>query len=248
MKGFFANLFLIITLQVQGTVGWIPQITIRQLKKQIIEHGVLATIIVSQSAFLPSTAANAFVTNHYSNESPGIYSGVLLSSTDSVDESLSQILKQPTDVQPQIMLPKGADILQRPPDGRSPIIQGLVYLKDPESSRPDFSDNLVITVTSSSSQQTLAGAKIPVTKVRFPSQFNLYKENILPAKVQEWESTIASKDDIFVNAKICPESSISKVCSDGESTFQARGISKVVKNLPGMRDGDIVRTAASLGL
>jgi len=246
MKSFFLIVLSLISVQIID--AWISQITIKSVKKQILEKGLLASVVMAQSTLFSITPANAFALNYESSHFENAPTSILLSDKNLIDSSISQVLKQPTESQPQIMLPKGTDILQRPPDGKNPILQGLVYLRDPQNKRPEFSDNLVITVTSSSSEQALAGARIPVTKVRFPSQFNLYKENILPTKTQEWESAISSKNDLFVNARICPEYSTAKLCSDDESTFQARGISKVVKNLPGMKEGDIVRTAASLGL
>jgi len=48
------------------------------------------------------------------------------------------------------------------------------------------------------------------------------------------------------NAKNAPASRIP--CEVDESTFLAKGISKVVGNLPGMTEGSVFRTAASLPL
>jgi len=148
-----------------------------------------------------------------------------------------------------------------------PLIQGMVYLLN-QNDRPDFSDTIVLTVASTSNPDVpIAGAKYSVSKARFPFQFRLYRANIL-LDDQRMERNIENQD-LMVTARICPtiatptptqDTKAAKVrntknapasripCEVDESTFLAKGISKVVGNLPGMTEGTVFRTAASLPL
>ena len=167
-------------------------------------------------------------------------------------------LSEATEYQPQIKFsgnrpnqgptPRGSQALQVLPQkagGVSPILQGLIYV-DRSDSRPSFADTLVITAGSAERpDDVLAGAKIPVTMARFPMQFNMYQANIARGKEGLWSK--AMDGDIIVTARVCPEAS-TLPCNDAESTYKAKGISKVIRNLPGMDEGTIVRTAISLPL
>lgn len=246
-------IYLLFINVIKSSSAWIsPRISF-QLKREIVETCLVSSIFFTQSLFLPLAVpvsyaidTNININNIISQSNTDISTKVLS------DTSFSQTLKPATESQPQIILPKGAEILPQPVGKKNPIVQGLVFLRDPQNARPDFTDVLVVTVSSaiSSPDEILVGAKIPITKVKFPTQLNLYTENILPSKLKEWESVISNKEDLNINVWICPESDTKTglPCSLKDSTFQASGISKVVKNLPGMEEGDIVRTAASLGL
>lgn len=170
---------------------------------------------------------------------------------------LSAGLSEATEYQPQIKFsgnrpnqgptPRGSQALQVLPQkvGASPILQGLIYVDRPDS-RPSFADTLIITAGSSERpDDVLAGAKIPVTMARFPMQFSMYEANIARGKEGLW--TRAMDGDIIVTARVCPETS-TLPCNDAESTYKAKGISKVIRNLPGMDEGTLVRTAISLPL
>lgn len=171
---------------------------------------------------------------------------------------LSAGLSEATEYQPQIKFsgnrpnqgptPRGSQALQVLPQkagGASPILQGLIYV-DRSDSRPSFADTLVITAGSSERpDDVLAGAKIPVTMARFPMQFSMYQANIAKGKEDLWSK--AMDGDIIVTARVCPEAS-TLPCKDAESTYKAKGISKVIRNLPGMDEGTLVRTAISLPL
>lgn len=129
--------------------------------------------------------------------------------------------------------------------GKSPILQGLIYIDRPNS-RPNFSDTLVLTAgTVDRPDEVLAGAKVAITQARFPMQFSMYKENIIRGKEDMWSK--AMDGDILVTARVCPEEA-KLPCSDEESTYKARGVSKLIRNLPGMDKGTIVRSAISLPL
>ena len=171
---------------------------------------------------------------------------------------LSAGLSEATEYQPQIKFsgnrpnqgptPRGSQALQVLPQksgGASPILQGLIYV-DRSDSRPSFADTLVITAGSSERpDDILAGAKIPVTMARFPMQFSMYQANIARGKEDLWSK--AMDGDIIVTARVCPEAS-ALPCNDAESTYKAKGISKVIRNLPGMDEDTLVRTAISLPL
>ena len=143
--------------------------------------------------------------------------------------------------------PRGSQALQVLPQrgGESPILQGLIYV-DRSDSRPSFADTLVITAGSADRpDDILAGAKIPVTMARFPMQFSMYQANIARGKEDLWSKAIGG--DIIVTARVCPEAT-TLPCNDAESTYKAKGISKIIRNLPGMDEGTLVRTAISLPL
>jgi len=148
-------------------------------------------------------------------------------------------------------------------NGRIPIIEGMVYMKD-QNQRPDPSDIIVLTVSSPSQPDIiLAGAKYPVYKARIPFNFRFYNQNIIKGK----ESTFveaAKGEDFFISAAVCRDPnwndgeirSLNDLkapklpCSKEERTFEAKGISKLLK-VPGMdneNDDLFVRAPAALPL
>jgi len=147
---------------------------------------------------------------------------------------------------PSIRTPGGpAQVLPQTAGKNSPILQGLLYIDRPNS-RPNFADTLVLTAgTVDQPDEVLAGAKFAITQARFPMQFSMYKENVIRGKEEMWSK--AADGDILVTARVCPEEA-KLPCSDGESTFKVKGVSKLIRNLPGMEDGTVVRTAVSLPL
>lgn len=96
----------------------------------------------------------------------------------------------------------------------------------------------------------LAGAKIPVSTVRFPFLFQMYKENMVLKGKDVWLGTDANEvqQDVIVEARICPRDSTMFPCGDDEMKRYARGIAKVVSGLPGLEEGEVVRAPASLPL
>ena len=167
-------------------------------------------------------------------------------------------LTAPTASRPQITL-SGSGRVQPPSSaspspssgsssGGGPIVEGLVYLSRSDI-RPDLSDVLVLTVDTGPGGEVLAGAKFDVARARFPLSFSLYEANILRGKEEAWRR--AGEGDFYVTARTCPEEAVSAgriPCSDGESTLRARGVSKRIRNLPGMEEGGEIRTAPSLPL
>lgn len=160
---------------------------------------------------------------------------VVLATTISVDDQqeLLKSLKAPTEDTPQIILPR-SDIQ----DQNLPLVQGLVYLSNPQLVRPLPSDMLILTVRDwTAPDQVLAGAKVPVSRIRFPFSFAMSERNVVPGKS-------LSEKDLLINAKLCPSAT---PCSDEEASLKADGIAKLVRNLPGS-DGASIRAGASLGL
>lgn len=149
-------------------------------------------------------------------------------------QDLQSTLVAPTQHQPQIQIPGN---LQQ--DKNSPILEALLYLADPQI-RPGPLDTIVITVRDIKSG-ILAGAKIPVSRARFPVQLRLYRQNLLqPAS---WDRA----EDVTVRAVVCPAGTAIP-CPESDITMQAEGISKLVRNFPGLPEGVEVRAGAALPL
>lgn len=183
--------------------------------------------VISEDASLPSSLVE------YSSVFPGI--------------------KAPTVDQPQIRLP-GADdgvlgggtaITSPHQQQRGPLLQGLVYLRDPANGRPDPTDTLFVTARvlgDTDDNAIVMGARVAVSRLRFPTQFNLYAENV---RAGVRASSFVERD-LTVDARVCPTSTTP--CADEDAVSRASGIAKVVRDLPGMEPGTTVRAAASLGL
>ena len=183
-------------------------------------------------------------------------------------------LKPATEDMPQIMLNGGSKNAQTSKQtkstkikAREPILQGLVYFPEraptdstaeipaaqQESKELDYySDVLVLTAVSASDPDgpVLAGAKFPVSSVRFPFSFQMYEENLLmsrPGVRDAWENVV-NTGDIVLRANICPSDSSAFPCQDYDRKKYAQGVAKLVSNLPGLRDGEHIRAPASLAL
>ncbi|KAL7535556.1 hypothetical protein ACHAWF_005198 [Thalassiosira exigua] len=174
-------------------------------------------------------------------------------------------LKPPTEGKPQIMFEGRSDSLNT--NAREPILQGLVYF--PERSPRDvaaespsqpqtkqqldyYSDILVLTAVSAAHPEgpVLAGAKFPVSSVRFPFSFQMYKENLLanrPGVQREWES-VDKTGDVILRAHICPIDVTTLPCDANETKKYAEGVAKLITNLPGLQEGQTIRAPASLPL
>lgn len=182
-------------------------------------------------------------------------------------------LKPATDSKPQITL-KGRmeeeQSLQHEKSQKSnriPILQGLVYFPEfaPKESTDKvhegekvtqqvdyFNDLLILTAVSSSqpSGPILAGAKIPISSLRFPFSFQMYEENLLvgtPGVRAAWENAVNS-EDIILRAVICPSNSSLFPCVDMERKKYAEGVAKLISKLPGLKEEDQIRAPASLPL
>ena len=117
----------------------------------------------------------------------------------------------------------------------------LLYLADPQV-RPGPLDTIVVTVYSDKDDSTvLAGAKIPVSRARFPVTLRLFSQNIIDADA--WKKQAG---DLVVRAVVCPSTAGAVPCD--QSTMQAQGVAKMIRNLPGMPEGAGVRAAAALPL
>lgn len=152
----------------------------------------------------------------------------------SLGQDLQSTLAAPTQDRPQIQIPGN---LQQDKD--SPILEALLYLGDPQI-RPGPLDTIVITVRDNKSG-ILAGAKIPVSNARFPVQLRLYRQNLV--QPEAWDRA----EDVTVRAVVCPAGTAIP-CSESDITMQAEGISKLVRNFPGLPEGVEVRAGAALPL
>ena len=165
----------------------------------------------------------------------------VLSSLSFHEGDQSQFLKSlrpPTEDMPQIVMPSGQDQSAGSNKEVQPLVQGLVYLTQPQM-RPLSTDFLVLEVRNAGAEEVVvAGAKIPIARIRFPLQFAMSEKNILSGQ------TLGKDDDLIVDAKICPSS---MSCPATDATFTARGIAKMISNIPGT-DGMSMRAGASLGL
>lgn len=164
-------------------------------------------------------------------------------------EQLIQSLTPPTDERPQIRPPDKSLLSQQPLDPKTtPIMEGMVYLLDSDD-RPNINDVIVITMASMSDPENiLAGAKFPVYKARLPFNFEMKFANVIKGKESLY--SMAMDKDLLIDVRVCPEDALHIPCLKEESTFVAKGVSKLI-TLPGMKEEDekiIVRTAAALPL
>lgn len=121
-------------------------------------------------------------------------------------------------------------------------IIALLYLANPQV-RPDPLDTIVITVHDVAFPgKVLAGAKIPVSKARFPVQLRLFLQNIVDD--QGWDQA----GDVVVRAAVCSAESKSIPCAGNDVTMQASGVARLVRHLPGLPEGTTVRAGAALPL
>jgi len=174
-------------------------------------------------------------------------------------------LKPPTEDKPQITLGDRSSVSNESVK-RKPIIQGLVFFpeiapSDPTAKVPPgqqekqaldyYSDVLVLTAVSATQPDlVLAGAKFPVSAVRFPFSFEMYNENLLTSRsgVQNAWDSVEKTGDIIVKAVICPSDASTLPCDASETKKSAQGVAKLITNLPGLKEGETIRAPASLGL
>lgn len=158
-------------------------------------------------------------------------------------------LTPPTSQRPQIKPPAQLQSLSgsKTSNGKSPIVQGLVYMVDAKD-RPDPSDVIVLTVSSvSAPDEIVAGAKYPVYKARIPFNFQLYQANIIKGKEEDLYKRQLEKEDLLVEASVCPQEAVKLPCKSEERLYEAKGISKMIQ-VPGMAEPTLFRAPASLPL
>lgn len=159
----------------------------------------------------------------------------------------------PTEEKPQIKMTgrsvsyaSPTSIAQPKKKKDSALCQGLVYLYS-EQERPDLSEVLVLTAASPSQPDApVLGAKFNIYKAKFPFEFTMAEPNRLKGHESD-----AIGGDWIVTARSCPSDG-TLPCSDQESTFVARGVSKVLVGTGEegglLKEGESVRTPASLAL
>ncbi len=180
-------------------------------------------------------------------------------------------LKPPTEYRPQIRLNEDQlnSVSSNKSKARTPILQGLVYFPERARVKPDettsittstpskepldyYSDILVLTAVSAKdpSGPVLAGAKFPVSSVRFPFSFSMYEQNLLlkrPGVKEAWED-VQNTGDIIIKAYICPSDAAALPCEDREVKKFSEGVAKLITELPGLKEGEVIRAPASLPL
>ncbi|KAL9183644.1 hypothetical protein ACHAXT_004500 [Thalassiosira profunda] len=230
----------------------------------------LAVLMVSAlAAFAPSSVAHDKQT-YASDVSWSSSIAIAAESPSSITpSSIADLgLMPPTEDKPQIKLNDGKAPTTKQPsvsqkaNGRQPILQGLVYFPERASRDPDakspagpqvkqqldyYSDILVLTAVAADRPDgpTLAGAKFPVSSVRFPFSFTMYKENLLDQNA--W-SRVADTGDVVLRANICPSDASAFPCAQEETKKNAQGVAKLITNLPGLPEGEKIRAPASLAL
>ncbi len=180
-------------------------------------------------------------------------------------------LKPPTEYRPQIKLTEDQlnSVSSNKSKARTPILQGLVYFPERARVKPDettsittstpskepldyYSDILVLTAISAEnpSGPILAGAKFPVSSVRFPFSFSMYEQNLLlkrPGVKEAWED-VQNTGDVIIKAYICPSDAATFPCEDREVKKFSEGVAKLITELPGLKEGEAIRAPASLSL
>ena len=179
-------------------------------------------------------------------------------------------LKPPTEFRPQIKLTEdNLNSVATKSNARTPILQGLVYFPERARDKPDgttsissptpskepldyYSDILVLTAVSAKdpSGPVLAGAKFPVSSVRFPFSFSMYEQNLLlkRAGVKEAWEDVQNTSDVIIKAYICPSDAVVFPCEEGEVKKYSEGVAKLITELPGLKEGEVIRAPASLPL
>jgi hypothetical protein len=163
-----------------------------------------------------------------------------------LQEKLIKSLSQPTEDRPQIPFPVSSSNLNQE---NIEVVQGLIYLQDPKQERPLATDIMTIKLFAAEDpERPVAGAKIPISRVRFPMKFRMTKDNVLPGQEQTWDKA----QDFLVKTTICRQQ------EDGEAScaWNGEGLSKYIQ-LPaspalgsseGGNSGIGIRAAASISL
>jgi hypothetical protein len=167
--------------------------------------------------------------------------------------------------QTRVVVPEGTQLKKGGLVERQPILQGMVYILDTDdnkdSPRPSPVDNLVLLArvarpgenASDKTSNIVAGAKIPISRVRFPMSFSMYEENLLIPR-DDWLSQYSTESNILIDARVCPaqesdgaeEDSKKRWCAADQSTYSGSGVARLISNLPGLETGSSIRAAAAL--
>lgn len=125
---------------------------------------------------------------------------------------------------------------------------GLLSLKDPRSEvRPGAADTVILTVRDLNHPDiVIAGARLPVSRIRFPLRFRLTTANLVPDKAAIWTDS-AFQHDLLVQAVVCPATTTTtcSASSDTAGRIQAKGLAKLLR----LQDQGIdIRAAVALPL
>jgi hypothetical protein len=122
----------------------------------------------------------------------------------------------------------------------------LIYYKDLQAERPSPTDNLLITVRTSSDGPVLAAARLPLQKIRLPLRFRMTEGNaILP---DEWKLALREQD-VYVQVDVCTDDAESNTKRSGDpscrndSGIRSKGVAKLLR-----LENNTIRAPASLPL
>jgi hypothetical protein len=226
---------IIINLQLTTTYAWSLLPWTRQEMERTAASTMVASALMLGAPSLPAGATDANML-------------AMAPEITSLEERIQSGLAPATEDRPQIVLnPKDAANNLLREENRF-TVQGLVYLYNPQAERPLFTDTLVLTVTNQA-DKVLAGAKIPVSKLRFPLKFRMSESNVVNGQLKVWEKATRGDDILIIKAAICPEESEKLPCPTSQQTFTGSGVSKLIPNLPGLnleQSMGGIRAAASI--
>ena len=240
---------LIACLFVGVAYGWVgKEPPIRTTIPQNAEH------VSRRRSVVVTSVSTAILFHILTGEPNNSFAAVLNAPVSSVSatsfqEQLTKSLSEPTEDRPQIPFPVSSSNLNQNNIG---VVQGLVYLQNPNQERPLATDILTLKLFpvegTATTDQPIAGAKIPISRVRFPMNFRLTKDNVIPGQEERWDKT----RDFLVKATIC------RPQEDGSSAFcgwDGEGVSKFIQLPQGEESGARspklpagIRAAASISL
>ena len=78
----------------------------------------------------------------------------------------------------------------------------------------------------------------------------MYEQNLLLNRdgVKDTWEEVQNTSDVIIKAYICPGDAATFPCEDGEVKKYSEGVAKLITNLPGLREGEVIRAPASLPL
>jgi hypothetical protein len=181
---------------------------------------------------------------------PAVAVDTTMSSSTEWQQQIQSKLQPPTVDRPKIQLPANSNLnaISKTNDR----LQALISLANPQKNRPFGSDFLVLQVWDSEEHALLlGGAKIPVAMIRsFPTMVQLGPQNS-KVSMEDWNQLVPSLEDLWIEASICPEESSSLPCPSSEQRLASKGVSKLLRQLPGLDEGTTtagIRVPATLPL
>ena len=240
--------------------------------KQWLEHGRPASSMRPRSQQSPThSRKDFFVATTFTLAGSSflfpLVSAAATAAQSSLSDEILQSLRPATAERPAISLSSPA--IKDPTKPILPLpttVSALVNLQNPQL-RPSPGETLVIQVWTARPGDVihrqgilLGGAKIPVSRIRFPVQIQLTIDNALSDRKESWKD-VASRSDLYLTATVCAangdwvesknDATRPSICTNVTSSFEAMGVSKLLTELPGLEKASIpygVRPPATLSL